>query len=457
MDEFPVYNPYSGIQLQSIPFSSEQEADKIIQQAKHARKKMADLSAFEKHAVLSEIVDELNQKKNEFTEIISQESGKPLMYAKSEVERAMATFRIAAEECKRIPHELLDLDASEKGKSLQGVYRYFPAGIVFGISPFNFPLNLAVHKIAPAIAAGCPIILKPSSKTPLTMELLKGVIDKTELPENGFQLIHCSRKVGDYMLEHPDIHVLSFTGSPEVGWEIKSKAGKKKVILELGGNAAAIICADANVNEAINQLTVGGFAYSGQVCIHTQRIYISEKIIDEFCKGFIEKVKLLTIGDPIDSKTAFSVMIDESNAKRVEKWVNEAVASGAKMLLGGKRVGAYYPPTILTNVSKGQKVLEEEVFGPVVIIESFSDVDEAIDKVNDTKWGLQASIFTNDITLKNKAFQELEVGGVIHNLATTFRVDEMPYGGIKDSGFGREGVKYAMMDYLEGKLLVERR
>ena len=449
-----IFNPYDNTELGEIQLLDLQAALKKVEQGKQAEIAMRKLSAFQKSTILKQIVEGIEAHFEEFVTIISKESGKPYVYAKGEVQRAIETFTIAAEECKRIPHEAFDLDASERGEGKKGEYRYFPAGLVFGISPFNFPLNLAVHKIAPAIAAGCPIILKPSSKTPLTMELLTTIIAKTDLPDGGFALLHCSREVGNELVKHSGIKVLSFTGSPDVGWEMKAKAGKKKVVLELGGNAAAIVCDDANYGLALDQLTVGAFAYSGQVCIHTQRIYVHYELFNQFKSDFVARTEQLTIGNPMSPATNFSVMIDEKNAERVESWVDEAVSLGAQLLTGGKREGTYYPPTILTNVSKEAKARNEEVFGPVVIIESFDTLKEAIDEVNDSRWGLQASVFTDRISQLNEVYQKLEVGAVIHNLSTTFRVDEMPYGGIKDSGFGREGVRYAMLDYLEGKLLV---
>lgn len=449
-----IINPYNKKELGSVELVDLSGALNKVKSAKNAELAMRKLSAFQKSTILNQIVDGINKRFEEFVLTIARESGKPYLYAKGEVQRAIETFTIAAEECKRIPHESFDLDASARGKGRRGEYRYFPAGVVFGISPFNFPLNLAVHKIAPAVAAGCPIVLKPSSKTPLTMELLNSVIAASDLPEGGFTLLNCSREVGNEIIQHPNINVLSFTGSPAIGWEMKAKAGKKKVVLELGGNAAAIVCEDANYGLALDELTVGAFAYSGQVCIHTQRIYVHQELVNQFKKDFVARAQQLTVGDPLAPSTNFSVMIDEQNAKRVEAWVNEATAAGAQVLLGGNREGAYYPPTILTNVPKDAKVRNEEVFGPVVIVESFEGLQEAIEEVNDSRWGLQASIFTDSITQLNQAFDELEVGGVIHNLSTTFRVDEMPYGGVKDSGFGREGVKYAMMHYLEGKLLI---
>lgn len=449
-----VINPYTQETIGTIKLSDKAEAERIVQSAVTAKESARQMTSGERSEVLRDIVKKIEAHFETFVLTIASESGKPYRYAKGEVERAIQTFTIAAEEAKRLPHELIDLDSTEKGRGLRGEVIYQPRGVVFGVSPFNFPLNLAVHKIAPAIATGCPIIIKPSSKTPLTLELLASLIEETNLPKNTFQLIHCTREVGDHLVKHPSIDLLSFTGSPDVGWKMKSAAGKKEVVLELGGNAAAILCQDADLVHALNELIVGGFAYSGQVCIHTQRIYIHESIMDQFVEGYTSRAVELSIGDPLDPDTEFGVMIDEQNAKRVEEWVQEAVNSGAKVILGHERKNSLYMPTILTNVSKGQKVRDEEVFGPVVILESFKHLDDAIDEVNDARWGLQASIFTDSIRNRDDAFAKLNVGGVIHNKSTTFRVDEMPYGGIKDSGFGREGIRYAMKDYLEPKLLV---
>ncbi|WP_205677821.1 aldehyde dehydrogenase family protein [Brumimicrobium salinarum] len=449
-----VINPYTQEVIGEITLSDENEVEKLIDKAIEAKGKMRKLSSGEKAHILKEIIKGIEQKKETFTETIIQESGKPFKYAKAEVERAIQSFKFAAEEATRLPHELFDLDATEKGKHLRGELIYFPRGIVFGISPFNFPFNLAVHKIAPAIAAGCPILLKPSSKTPLTMELLKEVISTTKLPKGAFEIIHCSRETGNNIIAHPKIDVLSFTGSPGVGWKMKAMAKKKHTVLELGGNAAAIVAQDADLKLAVEELLVGGFAYSGQVCIHTQRIYTHKSIFEQFKTLYLKRVEQLKIGDPLDQATDFAIMIDLENAKRVEKWVKEATDNGAECLLGGERVNNFYTPTILTNVKKGLKVRDEEVFGPVVIIEPYATLNEAIHTVNDSRWGLQAALFTNDISKRNLAFNQLEVGALIHNKSTTFRVDNMPYGGIKDSGFGREGIKYTMKDYLEPKLLV---
>lgn len=288
------------------------------------------------------------------------------------------------------------------------------------------------------------------------MELLADVIASSGLPEYAFQLVHCSRETGNQFIEHEEIDLLSFTGSPDVGWEMKAGAGKKEVVLELGGNAAAIVCKDADIDLALNELVVGGFAYSGQVCIHTQRIYVQNSVYDSFVHKFIEAAKDLRIGDPMEEDTEFGVMIDASNAERVEKWVQEALDDGANLLTGHKREGSLYYPTVLSNVAKGQQVRDEEVFGPVVVLEAYDDLGDAVREVNDSRWGLQASIFTDSIQKRNHAFDQLNIGGLIHNKSTTFRVDDMPYGGVKDSGFGREGIRYAMKDYLEPKLLVRK-
>lgn len=449
-----VKNPYNQEIIGNVELTNEDQVEAVVQRANEAKKACKLMSSGDKYKILREIIAKIDQQFDAFVETIAKESGKPHRYAKAEVNRAIQTFTIAAEEAKRVPHELIDLDSTEKGRGLRGEVVYEPRGVVFGISPFNFPLNLAVHKIAPAIATGCPIILKPSSKTPLTMELLAKIIAESSLPDHAFQLVHCSREVGNKLVEHEDIDLLSFTGSPGVGWKMKSMAGKKEVVLELGGNAAAILCKDADLERAMHELITGGFAYSGQVCIHTQRIYVHNSIIDQFVNDYVSAVKELKTGDPIDPETEFAVMIDQANAERVEEWVNEAIDAGADVLLGNEREGSLYSPTILTRVPKGQKVRDEEVFGPVVIIEPFDQLNEAINEVNDSRWGLQASIFTDSIHKRDEAFAKLNVGGVIHNKSTTFRVDDMPYGGIKDSGFGREGIRYAMKDYLEAKILV---
>ncbi|MBU2650811.1 MAG: aldehyde dehydrogenase family protein, partial [Bacteroidetes bacterium] len=347
------------------------------------------------------------------------------------------------------------IDWTPAGTGKEGIVGYFPIGLVAGISPFNFPLNLAVHKIAPAIAAGCPIILKPSSNTPLSTLLLATIIDQTELPKGAVSILPMDRKTGNLMVTDERFKLLSFTGSPEVGWKMKEDAGKKKVILELGGNAGVIVSNSANLEKAVPKCVNGGFAYSGQVCIHTQRIYVQEDVFERFADMFVEQTRKLNAGDPENPETDISVMIDEENAKRVEVWVQEAIDDGAAILCGGKRKAAYFEPTVLTNTRFDMKVCSLEIFGPVVVIEKYRSFQDAVNEINKGRFGLQTGVFTNRIDEMNMAFHDLEVGGVIINDVPTFRVDHMPYGGVKDSGLGREGVKYAMMDMLEPKILVK--
>lgn len=450
-----VRNPYSGEIFSKTFLAGAGELEDAIIAAQNVKHVMRDLPAYEKSQILREISDSIIADRDRLALVLCRESGKPIRYALGEIDRAAQTFLVASEEAKRTPKEYISLDWTKPGEGKEGIVNYFPAGIVAGIAPFNFPLNLAVHKIAPAIAAGCPIILKPASSTPLsTLELAK-IIDKTSLPKGAVSILPMNRKSGNQLVTDERFSLLSFTGSPEVGWVMKKNAGKKKVILELGGNAGVIVTKSADVDAAVKKCLVGGFAYSGQICIHAQRIFIDKNIFEKFSKMFCAGVAKLKQGDPADAATEISVMIDEENAKRVEQWVNEAVQSGAEILCGGKRNGTFYPATVLTNTNRTMKVNCEEVFGPVVILEPYEHFGSAIAEINDTRFGLQAGIFTNEISEMDKAFREIEAGGVMLNDVPTFRVDHMPYGGIKDSGLGREGVKYAIMDMMEAKILVK--
>jgi glyceraldehyde-3-phosphate dehydrogenase (NADP+) len=354
-----------------------------------------------------------------------------------------------------LPKEYISLDWTTPGENKEGLVKYFPIGLVAGIAPFNFPMNLAVHKLAPAIAAGCPIILKPASSTPLsTLELAK-IIDKTELPKGAVSVLPMNRKAGNQLVTDERFKLLSFTGSPVIGWEMKKNAGKKKVILELGGNAAVIVTPSTDMEKALPKTIVAGFSYSGQICIHAQRFFVHESVFEKFTAAFIKATKKLKQGDPADAATDISAMIDEENAIRVETWIKEAKAQGAKILLGGKRTGTYVEPTIITNTSNKMNVCNKEIFGPVVTIEKYSTFKQAVKILNDSDFGLQAGVFTNDLTEVDYAFNNIETGGVIINDVPTFRVDHMPYGGVKDSGLGREGVKYAIMDMMEARILVK--
>lgn len=452
-----VTNPFDKSHVGQTYLGSEDELEKAILNAQSVEVEMKNLPSFLKYEVLMQIANSLKLKRQEAANILCMESAKPIKYALGEVDRAIQTFIVAAEEAKRLPKEYINLDWTPSGIKKEGLVNYFPIGLVAGISPFNFPLNLAVHKIAPAIAAGCPIILKPSSSTPLSTLFLAKIIDQTALPKGAVSIIPMDRNTGNQLVSDERFKLLTFTGSPNVGWKMKKDAGKKKAVLELGGNAGVIVSDSANINDAVEKCIIGGFAYSGQVCIHAQRIFVHKDIFVEFTNQFIEKVKNLKVGDPINPDTEISSMIDEPNAIRVERWVQEAVDEGAEVLIGGKRKGTYYPPTVLSKTSNEMKVCSLEVFGPVVTLESFTHFEDAITLVNQSNYGLQAGVFTNLLSEINMSFNMLEVGGVIINDSPAFRVDHMPYGGIKDSGLGREGVKYAIFDMMEARILVKNR
>lgn len=424
--------------------------------AEKAKTACRELSSLEKFTALRFISDELEKNKQALGELLCKESAKPLKYAVSEIERAAQTFLIAAEESKRLPKDYMSLDWTKNGRNREGIVSYFPVGIVGGIAPFNFPMNLAVHKIAPAIAAGCPIILKPASSTPLsTLELAK-IIAQAQLPKGAVSVLPMDRKTGNVLATDERISLLSFTGSPPIGWELKKQSGKKKVVLELGGNAGVIVSSSADAEEIVDKSLVGGFSYSGQICIHAQRFFVHDSIFEKFKAAMVRKTQALAYGDPLQPGTDISVMIDEENAKRVEEWIQEAVGMGARVLCGGRRSGSYVEPCILTGTHSGMKVCSEEVFGPVVCLEKYSGgIEEAVSKVNDSKFGLQCGVFTGSVHELDYCFKHLEVGGVIHNDMPTLRFDQMPYGGIRESGLGREGVRYAIADMMEAKILVK--
>ena len=454
-DELDVINPFTGKVFAKTCLAGRPEIEKAIVSGKSAEHKMRMLSSSGKFEILRHISNRILEKKKQLSEVLSNECGKPLRYSLAEIERSAQTFLIAAEESKRLPKEYISIDWTKAGEGKEGFVKYFPAGLVAGIAPFNFPLNLAVHKIAPAIAAGNPIVLKPARSTPLSVLELARIIDETDLPKGAISIMTTNREAGNMLVTDERIQMLSFTGSPEIGWEMKNKAGKKKVLLELGGNAGVIVTPSSDIKLAVGKAVTGSFAYSGQVCIHVQRIYVQKAVFNEFAALFVENTKKLKIGDPLDMETDVSVMIDEENAIRVENWVNEAVESGARVLCGGRRNGGLYEPTVLTNTKPEMKVCSHEIFGPVVTLEPYDDFTSAVSAVNNSQYGLQAGVFTNQISEMNQAFEMLDVGGVIINDVPTFRVDHMPYGGVKNSGFGREGVKYSIFEMMEAKLLVK--
>jgi glyceraldehyde-3-phosphate dehydrogenase (NADP+) len=450
-----VINPYTGSIAGTTWLAGKEEYEQAVSAAAAVRKQLAGWPSWKRYESLMFIRNRLLGQRSEFARIITAESGKPMRYALGEVDRSVQTFTIAAEESKRLPSEYMSLDWTSAGEGREGIVRWFPAGIVGGIAPFNFPLNLAVHKLAPAIAAGCPIILKPSSNTPLTALKLASILAESGLPTGAVSILPMNRTTGNMLVTDPRLALLSFTGTPDVGWKMKVKTKKKKVVLELGGNAGVIVSRSAETETALRRCLTGAFSYSGQVCIHTQRIFVHQSIFSEFSERLAGMASKLLTGDPALPETEFSSMIDEDNAKRVEQWVDEALTMGARLLYGGKREGTFYSPTILTSTGNSMRVCSDEVFGPVVTIDPFNDFEEALDLINSTRFGLQAGVFTNDIREMDRAFAGLDVGGVVINDVPTFRVDHMPYGGIKDSGLGREGVKYAILDMMEPKILVK--
>jgi glyceraldehyde-3-phosphate dehydrogenase (NADP+) len=423
--------------------------------AEEAKGPCAESTSLERSKWLRAIHDGLVAEKDALSKLLSAESGKPIIYGSAEIGRAIQCFLIASEECKRPPREYLALDWTENGRNREGLVRYFPRGVVAGIAPFNFPMNLAVHKIAPAIAAGCPIVVKPASATPLSTLALARIIARAGLPEGMVSILPMDRETGNHLVVDDRPALLSFTGSPDVGWSLKKQAGKKKVVLELGGNAAVVV-GNTSVREIVQKCMTGAFAYSGQICIHAQRFYVHPDVFGEFRDAMTEAAQMLRKGDPLDPETRISVMIDEENAARVEEWVANAVKDGARLLCGGKRKGSYYEPTVLTGTTTRMRVNSEEVFGPVICIEEYNgDIADAVKKVNDTRFGLQCGIFTDSVSDLDYAFRNLAVGGVIHNDSPSLRFDQMPYGGIRDSGLGREGIRYAMHDMLEARVLVK--
>ncbi len=415
---------------------------------------MRRLPVYERARILRAVSAGVAARREEIARVISREAGKPLRDALGEVDRATLTFRLGAEEAERIEGEVLPLDLNVASTGRIGITRRFPVGPVAAISPFNFPLNLAAHKIAPAIAAGCPVVLKPPTKDPLTMLIVGEILVDAGLPAGALSILPMGRELGDRLVTDERFRLLTFTGSPAVGWAMKERAGKKKIVLELGGNAGAIVDRTADLDWAVKRTLVGAFSFSGQVCISVQRLVIHEEIWDAFVERFVAGAKALKVGDPLDPETVVGPMVDEGQARRIATWVDEAVAEGAQVLTGGQRQGTIYPPTVLANVDRASRVCAQEAFAPVVLLTPFRDLAEAFAIVNDSSFGLQAGLFTNDLAGAFAAFEELEVGGVILNDVPTYRIDNMPYGGVKDSGLGREGVRYAIEDMTEIRILV---
>ena len=415
---------------------------------------MKALPTYERAAALRAISEGIRARRDELAVLITRESGKSIRDARVEADRGVLVFRLAAEEAERLGGETMPLDIGPAHKGRHALTRRFPIGPVAGISPFNFPLNLAAHKVAPAIAAGCSIVLKPPSRDPLTMLAVAEIIDEAGLPEGAVSILPMDRELGDRLVSDERFKLLSFTGSPVVGWGMKERAGKKPVVLELGGNAGAIVDASADLDWAVKRAVVGAFAFSGQVCISVQRLLVHEHVWDQFMARFVAAAAALKLGDPMDPATDIGPMVDASAVERTERWVADAVADGAEVLTGGHGQGLFFPPTVIVNAARSSQVCSEEAFAPLVVAFPFSDIEEACAEINASRFGLQAGIFTNDLAHAWHAFETLDVGGVVINDVPTYRVDHMPYGGVKESGIGREGLRWAIEDMTELKLMV---
>jgi glyceraldehyde-3-phosphate dehydrogenase (NADP+) len=453
-EAFSVKSPFSGETIAEVSAANRDEMEEAISAAETAAKEMRELPRFEIAKGLRKIANEIEARKEEFARTIAEESAKPINLARGEVERGIATFAWAAGEAERFAGEVVPIDTIATGKGKTAYTKRIPRGVIYGITPFNFPLNLVGHKVAPALASGNSIIIKPSQRTPLTSILLGEVFIESDLPKSALQIVPMDVANMDLIYRDERVNMISFTGSAAVGWDLKQKAGKKTVSLELGGNAPVIVDKSADIEHSINRNVMGAFSYSGQICISVQRIFVHEKIFGEWSEKFVERARNLRKGDPLDESTELSVMIDEDAAKKAQSWTKEAAENGAEILCGNTCEGAMLDATVLTNTNSEMRVSSEEIFAPVTTLEKFSDFEQAVDASNRSKYGLQAGVFTNDFRNARFAADNLEYGGVIINDVPTFRVDNMPYGGAKDSGFGREGVRYAMEEMSEIRLIV---
>ncbi|MBT3317428.1 aldehyde dehydrogenase family protein [bacterium] len=446
-----VLHKVTGDVIASVSSAGPAELDQAITAAHNSREAMRKLPAWKRQEILLNIVDAFTNRHDELSKILCLEAGKPINDARVEVTRAIDTFRIAAEESVRINGEIMPLDISERATGYEAEIRREPVGVCAFITPFNFPLNLAAHKIAPALAAGCPFILKPASSTPISSILMAEILSETDLPDGAFSVVPCAGKDADPLVSDPRIALLSFTGSPDVGWQLKQRCGQKKISLELGGNAACVIDQNSDLEYIVPRLITGAFYQSGQSCISIQRIIAHSSLYSELKELLIAAAVKLKSGDPADESTFLGPMITEEDAIRVEDWVNK---SGGKILCGGKRNGSFFDATLLEDVPTDANIYSCEVFGPVASMESFTDFNDAVAKVNNSVYGLQAGYFTKDIGNARYAVSETRTGGVIIGDIPSMRVDNMPYGGIKESGFGREGIKWAIDEMTEPKLAV---
>ncbi|MFT6539323.1 MAG: acyl-CoA reductase-like NAD-dependent aldehyde dehydrogenase [Thalassolituus sp.] len=454
--DLKVTDKYSGEIAYEVPLATPEVLDQAIAAAVEATDAMRKMTVYERQAVLEHCIKRFTERQDELAEALCIEAGKPINDAKGEVGRLIDTFKIAAEETPRMLGETLPLDISPRAKGYRGMTQRVPIGPCAFISPFNFPLNLAAHKVAPAIAAGCPFVLKPASMTPIGALVIGEILAETNLPKGAFSILPCRRDSADLLTEDDRLKLLSFTGSPDVGWKLKARAGKKPVILELGGNAACVVDNDWDLDDAVARVIIGAFYQSGQSCIGVQRLFVHSDVYEAFKEKLLVKTNALKSGDPKDPETFIGPMISEGEATRLHGWITDAQERGATLLCGGERDGNMLQATLMENVPHDCELSAEEAFGPVAILEPFDDYDAVLKRVNDSRFGLQAGIFTRDIYKAQQAWDELEVGGVVIGDVPSWRVDHMPYGGVKDSGLGREGIRWAMEDMTELRLMVVR-
>jgi acyl-CoA reductase-like NAD-dependent aldehyde dehydrogenase len=448
-----IRSPGTGQLVGTTYRASAKHVEVAIEAAVRAFEVTRKLGGYERQRILRSIASGIERRRDELARAMALEAGKPLKAARVEVDRAVFTFTVAAEEAVRVGGEYLPLDWQAATAGRWGIVRRFPLGPIAAITPFNFPINLVAHKLAPAIAAGCTIVLKPAPQTPFTALRLGQIIEEAGWPAGGLNVLPLSNEDAGLIVRDDRIKLLSFTGSTAVGWQLKAQAGKKRVVLELGGNAAVIVCADANLEVAAERCAVGGFTYAGQTCISVQRILVEDSVYDKFVAALVPRVQKLKVGDVLDENTDVGPLIKEAAARRNIEWIEEAVSGGAQLLCGGQRTGSTVTPAVLTNTKPEMRVNCMEIFGPVVTVEKFTDFSDALDSVNRSDFGLQAGIFTRDFVRIARAFETLEVGGLMIGEVPSFRIDHMPYGGVKDSGLGREGLRYAIEEMTEPRLL----
>ncbi|HVN40455.1 MAG TPA: aldehyde dehydrogenase family protein [Myxococcota bacterium] len=454
--DLEVRDKYSGALATRVALADPAAIEKAIGLAAAAAEPMRALPAYERQRALNHCVRRFEERADELAHALCVEAGKPIRDSRGEVARLIDTFRVAAEESVRITGEVLPLDISPRARNYTGMWKRVPIGPCSFISPFNFPLNLAAHKVAPAIAAGCPFVLKPASLTPVGALMIGQALAETDLPRGAFSILPARRDGADLFTTDERLRLLSFTGSPEVGWALKARAGKKKVILELGGNAAVVVDADADLDDACERIVFGAFYQSGQSCIGVQRILVHERVYDRLREKLVAATRELRMGDPQDEATFIGPMISEAEAARLERWIASATAAGGRLLCGGCRKGAMLEATLLEDVPRSQEIVCKEAFGPVAVLSRFRDFEAALAEVNDSAFGLQTGVFTRDLYKAQRAWDALEVGGVLIGDVPSWRADHMPYGGVKDSGLGREGVRFAIEDMTEIRMLVVR-